>query len=105
MASITNYPHTLDQWFSTDSQLHALYPEPIQLLACRHWTPLKITQMVVSFLAPHPGVKVLDIGSGVGKFCLAGAYYKPYASFFGIEQRKDLVAHAEAAKDILGLQN
>jgi len=32
----------------------------------------------------------LDIGSGVGKFCLAGAYYKPSASFFGVEQRKDL---------------
>jgi len=61
--------------------------------------------MVVEFLATHPGVKVLDIGSGVGKFCLAGAYYKPYASFFGVEQRQHLVLHAETAKSILGLQN
>jgi SAM-dependent methyltransferase len=96
---------SLDQWFTTDTQLHALYPEPIQLLACRHWTPLHITQMVVEFLATHPGVKVLDIGSGAGKFCLAGAYYKPYASFFGVEQRKHLVVHAETAREELGLQN
>lgn len=96
---------SLARWFTTDLQTDALYPEPIQLLAGRHWTPLNITQMVVEFLATHPGVKVLDIGSGVGKFCLAGAYYKPYASFFGVEQRKRLVVHAETAKEVLGLQN
>jgi SAM-dependent methyltransferase len=96
---------TTDQWFSTDTQLHHLYPKPIQLLARRHWTPLAITQMVVEFLVPHQDVKVLDIGSGVGKFCLAGGYYKPGAHFFGVEQRKDLVSHAEFARDLLGLQN
>jgi SAM-dependent methyltransferase len=96
---------SLDRWFSTDTQLHHLYPESIQLLARRHWTPLCITQMVVNFLTPQEGVKVLDIGSGVGKFCLAGAYYKPSASFFGVEQRKDLVTHAETARNILGLPN
>src|SRR5690349_9615686 len=103
LASTTS--SSLDQWFTTDTQLLALYPETIQLLAHRHWTPLHITQMVVEFLATHPGVKVLDMGSGVGKFCLAGAYYKPYASFFGVEQRKHLVVHAETAKEELGLQN
>jgi len=94
-----------DQWFSTDSHLNKLYPESIQLLAYRHWTPINITQLVAPFLVTHPGVKVLDIGSGVGKFCLAAAYYKPYASFFGVEQRKDLVDHAEKARGILGFDN
>jgi len=96
---------SLHQWFTTDAQLHSLYPEPVRLLAARHWTPLNITQMVVEFLATHPGVKVLDIGSGVGKFCLAGAYYKPNASFFGVEQREQLVRHAETAKEVLEIQN
>lgn len=99
------YPRTIDHWFSTDTQLNKLYPESIQLLAYRHWTSLNITQLVAPFLVTHPGVKVLDIGSGVGKFCLAGAYYKPHASFYGVEQRKDLIAHAEKARDVLGLQN
>ena len=99
------YSNTIDKWFRTDAHLNKLYPESIQLLAHRHWTPLQITQLVAQFLVTHPGVNVLDIGSGVGKFCLAGAYYKPYGSFYGIEQRKDLVDHAENARGTLGLQN
>jgi SAM-dependent methyltransferase len=99
------YPNPIDKWFRTDVQLNKLYPESIQLLAHRHWTPLQITQLVAQFLVTHPGVNVLDIGSGVGKFCLAGAYYKPHASFYGVEQRKDLVAHAVDARDELGFQN
>jgi|SRR5579859_5646860 len=96
---------SLDRWFSSDMQLHHLYPKPIQLLARRHWTPLGIAEMAVQFLAPHEGVKVLDIGSGAGKFCLAGAFYKPGAFFYGVEQRKDLVSHAEFARKSLGLKN
>jgi SAM-dependent methyltransferase len=101
----TSASSSLDQWFSTDAHLHDLYPESIQLLAARHWTPLNIAQLVVEFLGTHAGVKILDIGSGVGKFCLAGAYYKPQASFFGVEQREHLIDHAEKAKEALGLQN
>lgn len=93
------------QWFSSDNQLHYLYPKPIRALAEKHWTPLSITRMALDFLAPHPGAKVLDIGSGVGKFVLAGAYYKPEAVFFGVEQRRHLVMHAETARNILGLKN
>jgi SAM-dependent methyltransferase len=100
----TCYTHR-DKWFCSDSQLHYLYPESIQLLANSHWTPLDITQMAAQFLTPTQGVKVLDIGSGVGKFCLAAAYYKPSASFYGVEQRKDLITHAEFARSILGLRN
>jgi len=95
----------MDKWFLSDAQMHYLYPESIQLLAHKHWTPLSITQMVVEFLTPVHGVKVLDIGSGVGKFCLAAAYYKPAAFFSGVEQRKDLTEHAELAKATLGLKN
>jgi SAM-dependent methyltransferase len=105
MTSVTTRSSNLDKWFRTDAQLHYLYPESIQLLAHRHWTPLSIAQMVVQFLTPAKSVKVLDIGSGVGKFCLAGAYYEPAASFFGVEQRTDLIAHAEFARAMLGLKN
>ncbi len=95
----------IHKWFRTDSTLNKLFPESIQSLANRHWTPLHIIQMVTPFLVTHPGVKVLDIGSGVGKFCLGGAYYKPYASFFGVEQREHLITHGENARNKLGLKN
>ena len=60
-----------------DTQFHQLYPLSIQELAGMHWTPLNIARRVVQFLAPDECVKILDIGTGVGKFCLAAAYYKP----------------------------
>src|SRR5690606_37494272 len=37
-----------------------------------------------------PGVKVLDIGSGVGKFCVVGALTTK-GDFYGVEYRKNLV--------------
>ena len=95
----------MDNWFSSDIQFHLLYPSSMQQLARRHWTPLNVTHQAVQFLVPRDGVRVLDIGSGVGKFCLGAAYYKPDAFFYGIEQRKNLIGHAEAAKKILGLSN
>ena len=105
MTTLTNSSLRRDKWFLSDAQLHCLYPESIQLLARRHWTPLHIAQMVVQFLTPTKDTRVLDIGSGVGKFCLAGAYYQPLASFFGVEQREDLIEHAEFAKAMLDLKN
>jgi hypothetical protein len=95
----------LSKWFDSDFQFHQLYPLEIQLLSNKHWTPLNIIQKAVQFLAPEDGVKILDIGSGVGKFCLAGAYYNPGASFYGIEQRGNLSDYAEKAKNVLGLRN
>jgi SAM-dependent methyltransferase len=95
----------LEDCFSADAILQKLYPAPIRSLARMHWSPLYITQKSVSFLAPNSNVKLLDIGSGVGNFCLAGAYYKPTVSFIGVEQRKNLVAYAESARIKLGFNN
>jgi SAM-dependent methyltransferase len=95
----------LEKWFSTDDKLHQLYPESIRSLARMHWSPLYVAQKALSYLAQNDKVKVLDIGSGVGKFCLAGAFYKPSAFFFGVEQRKKLIEQAEAARKKLRLQN
>ena len=95
----------IDTWFSSDAQMNHLYPKEIQLLDRKHWTPLSIAHISVEFLVPHKGVKVLDVGSGCGKFCLAGAYFKPLAHFFGVEQRENLVGHAETARRILKSEN
>lgn len=94
-----------ENWFSSDAQFNQLYPSSIQLLAQRHWTPLVVARKAANFLAAESKVKILDIGSGVGKFCLAAAHYKPKALYYGIEQRKRLVNHAEAAKEMLRIEN
>lgn len=95
----------LENYFSTDDRIHQLYPTAIRSLARMHWTPLYIVQKVTSWLAPNDKVKILDIGSGVGKFCLAGAFYKPSVSFYGVEQRKNLIEISESIREKLGLQN
>lgn len=96
--------HT-ESWFSSDFQFNQLYSSSIQTLAQRHWTPLGVARKAANFLAAESNVRILDIGSGVGKFCLAAAHYKPKAFFNGVEQRRRLVDYGEAAKEILNLEN
>ena len=87
------------KYFGSDNRFNRLFPEPVRLLAARHWTPLAVARKAASFLAADKGKRILDIGSGAGKFCLAAAYFTPDADFFGIEHRNDLVEYAqEAAK-------
>lgn len=90
------------KWFASDINFHHLYPLYIQALAQKHWTPLKVVQAASAYLAGTPGSRILDIGSGPGKFCLGAAYYHPDAFFYGIEQRLDLVQYATIAKEMLG---
>lgn len=104
-ASLPEKRINTENWFNSDVQFNQLYPSSIRLLAQRHWTPLDVARRAAAFLAAESNVKILDIGSGVGKFCLAGAHYKPKASYYGIEQRKRLCNHAEEANEILRFEN
>ncbi|MES2773202.1 MAG: class I SAM-dependent methyltransferase [Bacteroidota bacterium] len=90
-----------ENWFNSDSRFDKLYPLHIRQLGSRHWTNLEVAESAANFLAAGKGAKILDIGSGVGKFCLAAAHYKPDAQYFGVEQRKDLVGYADAARNTL----
>ena len=92
-------------YFKNDADFNELYAFSIQLLSKRHWTPLHIARLATEFLVDKKNCKILDIGSGVGKFCLTGAHYAPDAHFFGIEQRENLIRHARNAQKILGIQN
>lgn len=94
-----------EEWFSSDIIFDRLYPQTMQVLSRRHWTPLQVAREASVFLTTEPGVKILDIGSGVGKFCLAAAHNQPSAFFIGVEQRKNLVDDAETARQTLRLDN
>lgn len=90
--------------FQHDSAFDWLYPEHIEAKSRRHWTPLTVAKKAAGFLA-GPDARVLDIGSGVGKFCLTGAYHHPETFFYGVEQRHELVLYAEEAKTCMQLRN
>lgn len=76
------------QW--NDDEFDSFFPLNIQKLSFRHWTPVGVIKDAAGFLAEKPGTRVLDIGSGVGKFCLVGAACSK-GHFTGVEQRESLI--------------
>ncbi|MEO6524331.1 MAG: class I SAM-dependent methyltransferase [Mucilaginibacter sp.] len=96
--------HLTASLFSNDAAFDWMYPQHFQLLSLKHWTPLAIARKAAEFLA-EPGARVLDIGSGVGKFCMAAAYHFPETYWHGVEQRHKLICQAEDAKGYTQLPN
>ena len=90
--------------FNSDNDFDALYPEHIRQLSMKHWTPLNVAIKAANFLAA-PQVRILDIGSGAGKFCLVAAYYHSDILFCGVEQRQELVHQAEKIQQKTQISN
>lgn len=71
--------------------------------ASRHfWTPLRAIARAGLWLDELGIDVVVDIGSGVGKFCIAGALASR-SSFIGIEQRGELIKVARGIAQIFDL--
>lgn len=88
----------------SDDAFNAIYPEQIRKHSNRHWTPVAVAKMAAAFLAEKPGARVLDIGSGAGKFCMIGAA-STGGVFSGVEQRSELVRFCEKAARVHHLKN
>ncbi len=91
-------------FFMNDAAFDRMYPEHFQRLSLKHWTPLATTRKAAAFLA-EPGRRVLDIGSGIGKFCLAAGHYFRETFFYGVEQRHELHYLAGNIKKYTDLPN
>jgi SAM-dependent methyltransferase len=74
----------------TDTVFDRSLPPWARALSDVHWTPVRVARQAARFLAARPGARVLDVGSGVGKFCLIGAL-TTNGAFTGVEQRLHLV--------------
>jgi hypothetical protein len=77
-----------------DDDFDQIYSAFAQRLSTRHWTPVDVARRAAKHLIVSPGSRVLDIGSGVGKFCIVGALTTP-GTFVGIEQREPLFAEGQ----------
>lgn len=80
--------------FMTDSEYDEVYPEHIKKLSDIHWTPIEIARIAIEWLELDEHSHLLDIGSGVGKFCCIAAEMTN-AKITGVEKRKNLVRIAE----------
>ena len=88
-----------------DAAFDALYPDPIRSRSAQFWTPVAVAARAAALFADHGARRVLDVGSGAGKFCLAAACVRPEVDFWGVEQRPHLVEAARRLGTQLGLEN
>jgi SAM-dependent methyltransferase len=72
-----------------DDFFDAMYAPPMRAVSEFHFTPVEVAKFAAQALVGYPGAKVLDIGSGAGKFCMVGAACTS-GYFTGVEQRESL---------------
>jgi predicted RNA methylase len=86
----------------SDAALDQVFPDELRDRSHLHWTPVAIAVRVAELLAPLPRLRILDVGSGVGKVCLVGAAVTG-ATWWGIEQDAAQIAAANHAAWALDL--
>lgn len=74
----------------TDKYFDRIYPETLRELSNRHFTEVEVAIKASQFLVTKPKQKILDIGSGVGKFCFVAGSYTD-AQYTGVDYRKNFV--------------
>jgi len=79
-----------------DSVFDRVYPDHVQRLSRLHFTPVSVALRAAAWLAPEPGLRVLDGGAGAGKLCLVAALSHA-GRWHGVERDPSLVAVASAA--------
>ena len=88
----------------SDLNFDKIYPKAYQEHSARHFTPVKIAIKAAKLLVDKEDDKILDIGSGVGKFCCIGASTTS-AHFYGVEKRKNLINLSNKIKRNYKLKN
>ncbi|MBL9018958.1 MAG: methyltransferase domain-containing protein [Myxococcales bacterium] len=91
--------------FDEDELFDLQLPPRMRLKSSIHFTPVTVARLAARMLAPRPGMRVLDVGSGPGKFCIVAAREVPSATFVGVEIRPHLVRIARRLASRAGLEN
>jgi len=71
-----------------------IYPKEISEKSNIHWTPVKIAMVAAKMLEENGSSRILDVGSGCGKFCVVASLVGQ-GKYFGVEQRLYLSSIAE----------
>lgn len=87
-----------------DRDFDRFLPRRLRQAAPRYWTPLPVVAHAAGWLDELRVRTVVDIGSGTGKFCIAGALLSA-CHYIGIEQRQELVETARIIARLYGVEN
>jgi len=69
-----------------------------------YWTPIAVARRAAELLVEGPQTRILDVGSGAGKFCLIAALTTK-AHYTGIEKNSKLVTMAKTMAQRCGLSH
>jgi hypothetical protein len=78
----------------SEDGFNKLLTEEILSVSKTHFTPIHIAETATDWLCEDGDKNILDIGAGIGKFCIAGALHSN-SHFTGIEIRPSLVKVAK----------
>jgi hypothetical protein len=84
-----------------DEDFDCVYPLRYRQISAQYWTPVEAARRAAALLAGEDVRRVLDVGAGVGKFCVVAAASVPRATFTGVEHRRHLVDAGRRAVRIL----
>ena len=85
-----------------DTAFDRFLPQDLRDVSEQYWTPLRVVKRAAEWLADLRIQSVLDIGSGAGKFCVAGALLTD-ARFVGLEHRRSLLESAHELAKVFGV--
>jgi SAM-dependent methyltransferase len=77
-----------------DLEFDKIYCERIRVLSRQHFTPIRVALHAANFLVDSPGCTVLDIGSGMGKFCFVLSTYFN-VNLVGVDFREDFIVQSK----------
>ncbi len=83
----------------------AIFSPEIKALSDRHWTTVFIAKISADYFCNQKHAKVLDIGSGAGKFCFVGATLHPKSEFHGVDIRQNLIDASNEIKNTYAVNN
>lgn len=97
MSRLESLRRSLCSGDAVDPEFDELYPGRTRAVAGRFWTPLGIARRAATLFEKYDAARILDVGAGPGKFCIAAALAYPAGEFTGIEHRAPLV---EVAREL-----
>ena len=89
----------------SDVAFGALLPPLLREKSAWCWTPIAVARRAALRFAEHGARRVLDVGCGPGKFCVAAALSQPGLNFVGVDRGVDLTITAKAVAESLRVPN
>jgi SAM-dependent methyltransferase len=81
----------------SDRHFDAVFPASYRRVSDLYWTPVDVAVRAALLLAAKPDASILDVGAGIGKFCIVVAALLPRVRIRGVEHRPHFVDIAREA--------